>query len=43
VLAARIVEHREANGPFAVVEDLLDVSGIGEAKLAAMRDGVIVP
>ena len=43
VLAARIVEHREANGPFTVVEDLLDVSGIGEAKLAAMRDGVIVP
>lgn len=43
VLAARIVEYREANGPFAVVEDLLDVSGIGEAKLAAMRDGVVVP
>ena len=43
VLAARIVEHRVANGPFVVVEDLLDVSGIGEAKLAAMRDGVVVP
>jgi len=43
VLAARIVEHRDANGPFVVVEDLLDVSGIGEAKLAAMRDGVVVP
>lgn len=43
VLAARIVEYREANGSFVVVEDLLDVSGIGEAKLAAMRDGVVVP
>ena len=43
VLAARIVEHRDANGPFVVVEDLLDVSGIGEAKLAAMRDSVVVP
>ncbi|NNJ46365.1 MAG: helix-hairpin-helix domain-containing protein, partial [Acidimicrobiia bacterium] len=43
VLAARIVEHRETNGPFVVVEDLLDVSGIGEAKLSAMRDGVVVP
>ncbi len=43
VLAARIVEYRDANGPFAVVEDLLDISGIGEAKLAAMRDGVVVP
>lgn len=43
VLAARIVEHRETNGPFVTVEDLLDVPGIGEAKLAAMRDEVAVP
>lgn len=38
VLAQRIVAHREAHGPFQVVEDLLDVPGIGEAKLAAIRD-----
>ena len=25
------------------VEDLLDVSGIGESKLAAIRDAVVVP
>jgi competence protein ComEA len=43
VLAARIVEFRETNGPFVVVEDLLDVAGIGEAKLAAMRNVVVVP
>lgn len=43
VLAARIVAHRAANGPFTVVEDLLDVAGIGEAKLAALRDSVVVP
>ena len=43
VLAARIVSHRRENGPFAVVEDLLDVAGIGEAKLAALRDSVVVP
>ena len=43
VLAARIVEYRETHGPFLVVEDLLDVAGIGEAKLAAMRDAVAVP
>lgn len=43
VLAAEIIAFRSANGPFAVVEDLLDVPGIGEAKLGAMRDGVIVP
>lgn len=43
VLAERIVAHREANGPFEVVEDLLEVSGIGEAKLASMRDLIRVP
>lgn len=43
VLAGRIVAHREAYGPFAVVEDLLDVPGIGEAKLAALRDVVLLP
>jgi len=43
VLAERIVAYREANGPFQAVEDLLDVPGIGETKLAAMRDLVTVP
>ncbi|HSR15272.1 MAG TPA: ComEA family DNA-binding protein [Gemmatimonadales bacterium] len=43
VLAARIVEYRERHGPFVLVEDLLGVPGIGEAKLAALRDSVLVP
>lgn len=43
VLAERIVAYREANGPFSVVEDLLMVPGIGEAKLASIRDLVRVP
>lgn len=43
VLAQRIVAHRTAHGPFATVEDLLDVPGIGESKLAALRESVIVP
>lgn len=43
VLASRIVEFREANGPFSEIEDLLDVGGIGEAKLAAMRDAIETP
>jgi competence protein ComEA len=38
VLAERIVRHREQNGPFAEVEDLLDVTGIGEAKLLELRE-----
>jgi len=43
VLAQRIVDHRAEFGPFVVVEDLLDVPGIGEAKLAALRDVVLIP
>jgi len=43
VLAARIVAHRETNGPFTAVEDLLDVPGIGESKLAEIRSAVRVP
>jgi competence protein ComEA len=43
VLAERIVRHREAYGPFGAVEDLLDVPGIGEAKLAALRESVRLP
>lgn len=37
-LSAAIVAEREANGPFRYPEDLLAVPGIGEKKLAAMRD-----
>ena len=43
VLAERIVAHREANGPFETVEELLEVPGIGESKLAAMRDSIAAP
>jgi len=43
VLADRIVRHREEQGPFATVEDLLQVPGIGEATLRGLRDRVIVP
>lgn len=41
-LSQRIVDFRDRNGPFATVEDLLDVSGIGEAKLAELRERVVV-
>lgn len=43
VLAERIVVYREDNGPFDEVEDLLDVPGIGESKLASIRDLIRVP
>jgi competence protein ComEA len=40
--AAAIVAHRSERGPFGSVEDLLDVRGIGDAKLEALRDLVVV-
>lgn len=40
-LAAQIIAYRTANGPFATVEMLVDVPGIGDAKLAAIRDLVV--
>ena len=40
--AAAIVEHRVANGPFERVDDLLEVSGIGEGILDSIRDMVRV-
>lgn len=38
VLAERIIEYREDHGRLETVEDLLDVPGIGESKLASLRD-----
>ncbi len=40
--ANAIIEHRERRGPFRSVEDLLDVSGIGPAKLDQLRSLVRV-
>lgn len=42
VIAQRIVDHRTANGPFASVDALLDVSGIGDAILGSIRELVTV-
>jgi competence protein ComEA len=36
-IAAAIVEHREQSGPFASVDELLDVRGIGPARLEQLR------
>jgi competence protein ComEA len=40
--AEAIIDHRERNGPFTSVDDLLDVRGIGDAKLEQLRDRVTV-
>jgi competence protein ComEA len=42
VLAERIVAHRQQNGPFTSVEQLLEVSGIGPAVLADVQGSVTV-
>ena len=36
-LAQRIIDYRTQHGPFRSVDDLLDVRGIGPAKLDEMR------
>lgn len=38
VKAQAIVDHRTANGPFASVDELLEVKGIGAATLEKNRD-----
>lgn len=40
--AQKIVAEREANGPFASVEDLMRVPGIGEKRVAALAELVVV-
>ena len=41
-LAGRVVEYRTEHGGFSSVEELLEVPGIGEGKLAALEGLVIV-
>jgi len=41
-LAERIIRYREQHGPFTAVDDLVNVSGIGEKRLAELRDKVTV-
>jgi len=41
-IAQAIIDHRDQNGPFTSVDELLEVRGIGEAKLADLRDKVTV-
>jgi competence protein ComEA len=42
VIAQRIIDYRTENGPFATVDELLDVSGIGDAILESIRELVTV-
>ena len=42
VVAQRIAEYREKNGPFKTVDDLLKVQGIGEKSLEKLRGSLTV-
>ena len=41
-LARRIVAYRQTHGAFAAVEELLQVEGIGESRLDAIRDMIVI-
>ena len=41
-LAQRIVEYRDSHGPFASVDALTDVPGVGKAKLEGLREQATV-
>jgi len=41
-LAQRIIQYREINGPFKAIEDLKDVSGIGDKNFEKLKDRVTV-
>ena len=42
VLASRIVDHRKLHGDFHKIEDLRNVSGIGEKRFEAIQDKITV-
>ena len=42
VLAQKIIAYREANGPFATIEDIIDVSGIGQATFVLIKSLITV-
>jgi competence protein ComEA len=40
--AAKIVQYREANGPFKTPEELMSVPGIGQRTLELNKDRIVV-
>ena len=41
-IAERIVSHRGEHGPFRIIEEITDVSGIGERRFEDIRDMITV-
>lgn len=42
VIAERIVDYREANGDFQSIEDIMNVSGIGEKIFENLKDKICI-
>ncbi|APG27659.1 hypothetical protein A7E78_07290 [Syntrophotalea acetylenivorans] len=42
VTAQRIIDYRTAKGPFATLEDLLKVKGIGQSTLQKIGDRIVL-
>lgn len=42
VLAQRIIEYRNLNGPFESLEELIEVKGIGKAKYAKLKEHFVL-
>lgn len=40
--ASKIIEYRKENGKFSSIEDVQNVSGIGESKYAQIKDKIVV-
>jgi competence protein ComEA len=41
-VAKRIIEHRNKNGKFSKIEEILNVRGIGEKKFQKIKDRLVV-
>ena len=42
ITAQAIIDYRNANGPFARIEDIMDVPGIGQGKFETVKDLITV-
>ena len=42
IYAQAIIAYREENGPFAAIEDIMNVQGIKEGTFAKIKDEIVV-
>jgi len=42
VLAQRIIDHRESNGPFETTESIMEVYGIGDKRYEKLKDLIYI-